>query len=144
MNSGTLVTVEFTIFALADAWYALEVSHVREVLRAAALSAAPGHPDLEGFFNLRGEIVPVINLRSQLDHPQQPLTASDFFVIVRSADDGEVAAIRTEGNVRLETVGETAIERTDGDGLIAGRIQLKEQIISLISVDSLFRFIAAT
>lgn len=138
------VTVEFTIFSLADAWYAIEVSYVREVLRAAALSAAPGRPELEGFFNLRGDTVPVINLRSRLDHPERPLTTADYFVVVRTEEDGTVAAIRTEANVRLETVDETAIERTGGDGLIAGRIQMKEQIVSLISVDSLFRSLSST
>ena len=55
-----------------------------------------------------------------------------------------MAAIRTEDNVRLETVGETAIERTDGGGLIAGQITLKEQIISLIRVESLFRSVGST
>lgn len=138
------MTVEFTIFALADAWYAIEVSHVREVLRAAALSAAPGQTELEGFFNLRGETVPVIDLRSRLNHPGRPLTASDFFVVLRTGEDGALAAVRTEDNVRLETVGETAIERTDGDGLIAGRIQLNEQIVSLINVDSLLRSVGTT
>lgn len=138
------MTVEFTILALADAWYAIEVRHVREVLRAAALSAAPGQPELEGFFNLRGDTVPVIDLRSRLDHPERALAASDFFVVVRTEENGPVAAIRTEDNVRLETVGETAIERTDGGGLIAGQIQLKEQIISLIRVESLFRSVGST
>ena len=138
------MTFEFTIFALADAWYAIEVSHVREVLRAAALSAAPGQPELEGYFNLRGDTVPVIDLRTRLAHPEQPLTASDFFVVVRTGEDGAVAAIRTEDSVRLETVGETAIERTEADGLIAGRIQLNEQIVSLINVDSLLRSVGTS
>ena len=86
----------------------------------------------------------MIDLRSRLDHPERALATSDFFVVVRSEEDGALTAIRTEADVRLETVGETAIERTGGDALIAGRIQMKEQIVSLIRVDSLFRSIGTT
>lgn len=129
------MTQEFAIFALGDGWYAFDVRDVREVLRAAALSAAPGQSDLEGLFNLRGEVVPVIDLRSLLGHAERPIAASDFLIVIGNGKKS--AAVRTESNVRLETVDAAAVDRSEDGSLIVGKLRIEERIVSLVSVETL-------
>src|SRR5262245_8660728 len=57
-------TDSFVAFQLGPEGYALEVSRVREVLDAVALTRVPGSlPGLVGLYNLRGHVVPVWDLR---------------------------------------------------------------------------------
>lgn len=57
-------TDSYVVFQLEGESYALEVARVREVLDVAALTRVPGGArSLCGLYNLRGQVVPVWNLR---------------------------------------------------------------------------------
>ena len=57
-------TDSYVVFQLEGESYALEVTRVREVLDVAALTRVPGGSrSLCGLYNLRGQVVPVWNLR---------------------------------------------------------------------------------
>jgi len=44
--------------------FGLRLSDVREVVRAVAIDPLPGAPDIvEGLINVRGEVVPVLDVR---------------------------------------------------------------------------------
>jgi purine-binding chemotaxis protein CheW len=56
--------LEIAVFTLANERYGIETRHVREVVRFTEYTPVPGAPDfLVGVFNLRGEILAVIDLR---------------------------------------------------------------------------------
>jgi len=134
------VAQEFAIFSLADSQFALGVSHVREVLRAAALSASPDRPGLEGLFNLRGEVIPVVDLRAKLGIPSCKIEATDFLIVF--GNDFQTAALRTESAVQLESVGESSIESSSEGGLIGGTIRIHEKVVSLLSARALLELTA--
>src|SRR5262249_41014962 len=57
--------LDVVIFLLGDERYGVETRHVREVLRVKDYTPLPGTPAfLLGVFNLRGQIVPLIDLRT--------------------------------------------------------------------------------
>ena len=57
-------TDSYVVFQLEGESYALEVARVREVLDVASLTRVPGGSrSLCGLYNLRGQVVPVWNLR---------------------------------------------------------------------------------
>jgi purine-binding chemotaxis protein CheW len=69
-------------FELDHKPYAVSADLVREIQRAAlpaALADAP--PIVRGLVNLRGELIPLIDLRVTLGLPARPLRASDELVI---------------------------------------------------------------
>lgn len=67
--------LELTVFTLARERYALEARLVREIVRFAEFTPVPGAADfLVGVTNLRGEILPVIDLRRFFALPAQGLT----------------------------------------------------------------------
>ena len=130
---------EFTVFCLDEMNFALDVGNVREVLRAAALSAVPGNSNLEGLLNLRGAIVPVVNLRQLLGLLPSAICASDFLVVVES--DSRIAALRIEQPARLEQVddadaGITVATDSECD-FIAGTVRLGERFVSLLSASAI-------
>ena len=56
--------LQLLTFQLDGQEYALEIGHVVQVVRMVAVTRAPKAPDfVEGMINLRGKVIPVINIR---------------------------------------------------------------------------------
>lgn len=78
--------LEVLEFRLADERYAVETRHVREVQPLRSLTALPGTPDFVlGIVQLRGRVVPVLDLKKFFGLPQRGLTDLHRIVLVRDA-----------------------------------------------------------
>lgn len=54
-------------FEIADEQFCVDILRVQEIIRAASVTAVPNSPEfVEGVINLRGNIIPVIDLRKRL------------------------------------------------------------------------------
>ena len=59
---------QYLAFSLSNEKYAVSVVNVREVLEVVPITRVPGMPDfMKGVLNLRGSVVPVIDLRVKFD-----------------------------------------------------------------------------
>lgn len=59
---------QFIIFKLEEEHYCADVVQVRSINDSSVLSKVPGAPGyIEGLLNLRGEIIPVINLKQRFE-----------------------------------------------------------------------------
>jgi purine-binding chemotaxis protein CheW len=77
-NEGQLV-----IFELADQLYALPIQNTQEIIRMANITNVPNTRDyVEGIINLRGSIVPVINLNRRLGLPVKDYDDSTRIIVV--------------------------------------------------------------
>ncbi len=55
-------------FKIADELFGVDILMVQEIIRSAPITAVPNSPDfVEGVINLRGDIIPVIDLRKRLN-----------------------------------------------------------------------------
>ncbi len=62
--------VQLVTFLLNDEEFACDINNVREVLKMLEITPVPRAPRfVEGVINLRGEVVPVIDLRKRFDLP---------------------------------------------------------------------------
>ncbi|MGC9025267.1 MAG: chemotaxis protein CheW, partial [Chloroflexia bacterium] len=72
------------VFYLADERYAFPLDTVREVSRVGHITPLPGLPAaVLGATGLRGEVLPVLDLRQLLGLPKSPLTAESRLLIVQ-------------------------------------------------------------
>jgi purine-binding chemotaxis protein CheW len=79
--------VQWLTFRLYGGEYALTVGDVVEVLSMVALAHMPeAQPWLAGMLNLRGRVVPVIDLRLRLDLPARPIGLDTPVVVAQWAD----------------------------------------------------------
>lgn len=79
--------LELLEFGLAHERYALETRHVQEVHPFRDLTPLPGTPPfLLGIVNLRGHIVPVLDLKKFFELPEQGLTDLHRIILVRGED----------------------------------------------------------
>jgi purine-binding chemotaxis protein CheW len=92
MNTPALFGTELTqylTFEVADEEYAIEITRVREILVYSSLTSVPRAPEfIAGVMNLRGSVVPVVDLRKKLDLPPTEITGTTCVVIVDIHSDG--------------------------------------------------------
>ncbi|CAN5918424.1 N/A [soil metagenome] len=81
------VTIDVLEFALGGERYAVETRDVGEVYPLKDLTPLPGTPSfIRGVVNLRGHILPVIDLKKLFDLPEQGLTDLHCIIVVRGND----------------------------------------------------------
>ena len=91
MSADTInVAAQYLTFKLKEEVFAIEISKVREVLEYTTLTKVPRTPDfMSGVINLRGNVVPVIDLNLKLGMPQTERTIDTCIIIVEIAVSGE-------------------------------------------------------
>jgi purine-binding chemotaxis protein CheW len=93
MNTPALFGTELTqylTFEVADEEYAIEITRVREILVYSSLTSVPRAPEfIAGVMNLRGSVVPVVDLRKKLDLPATEITGTTCVVIVDIQSEGQ-------------------------------------------------------
>jgi purine-binding chemotaxis protein CheW len=123
---------EVLLFTLEGQRYALPSADVRELVRAARLTPLPRAPDVvEGLLNLRGELLPVLDLRRRFRLSPRPLSAMDHFIIARAGARTVVLRVdRAEGLLSLEP---SAWDETPGElpgvGYVAGAVKLPDGLV---------------
>ncbi|HUP03566.1 MAG TPA: chemotaxis protein CheW [Bryobacteraceae bacterium] len=83
-------TRQYLTFRLGDEVFATDVAKVREVLDFTTITKIPRTPDfMSGVINLRGNVVPVVDLRLCFEMSKTEKTVSTCIVVVEMALDGE-------------------------------------------------------
>ncbi len=105
-------TKQFLTFTLRDEHFAVEISKVREVLDVTTLTKIPRMPDyLCGVINLRGSVVPVIDLGYRLGMPEVEKTVNTCIMIVEVVTDNQEEPIMM--GVLTDTVQEVLDLKSD-------------------------------
>lgn len=99
-SGPSLGATQLVTFVLAEHTYAVEVSHVQEVLRAQPRTRVPlAPPAVAGLINLRGQVLTAIDLRTQLGLPARPHGVEPMVVVVRAPGDPLALLVDTIGSV---------------------------------------------
>ena len=88
--------IQLLTFKLDDQEYALDIANVVQVVRMVALTRPPKAPAyVEGMFNLRGKIIPVIDVRRRYGLPAKPYDL-DTQLLIATANDRTLAMMVDE------------------------------------------------
>ena len=91
---GETTTRQYLGFTVAGESYAVGILQVHEILAFDTITAVPGAPPfVRGVINLRGAVVPVIDLARRLCLRDTPLTPRTCIVIVDAGMDGGRAVV---------------------------------------------------
>lgn len=79
-------TNQLVLFQLDEQRYALPLSTVERVVRAAAITPWPAAPSIVlGALNVHGRVLPVLDVRQRFGLPARPIAPSDCFLLARAA-----------------------------------------------------------
>ncbi len=87
-------TTQHLTFKLDEEVFATDISTVREVLEYTTVTKVPQTPDfMKGVINLRGGVVPVVDLRLKFGMSEAEKTVNTCVIIVEVSVDGESAVL---------------------------------------------------
>ncbi|MCW8827116.1 MAG: chemotaxis protein CheW [Gammaproteobacteria bacterium] len=133
---------EWVTFHLLDEKYAVNVTHVREVLKNTNISPVPGAPYFVlGIINLRGNIVTVIDSHSRLSLAPSEPTDSTRIVVVDM--DGQVVGMMVDKVDEVVILKDSEIDfapnvgNDDSSNFIHGVSQRDEELLILVDLDKM-------
>jgi purine-binding chemotaxis protein CheW len=87
-------TSQYMTFKLGDELFAINVAQVREVLEIPLITRVPTAPKyMRGVVNVRGQSIPVVNLRTRFGLPPGTETLQSRIIVMELELDGEVAVL---------------------------------------------------
>lgn len=127
------------LFRLGDEHYAVSIDLVREVNLLQPITRLPATPDfVEGVINLRGRVIPVIDLRRRLGLPADPPGREARIVVVEH--HGETLGMIVDGVSEVFTVDPAAVEPPSpyvvsvDTQFITGILKLPERLVVLLDL----------
>jgi len=139
-------------FTLGEETFAVEVSHVREILEAVPMTRMPDSPAyIGGIINVRGAVVPVIDLRVKLGMEPAKATQNTSIIVTEHKDAGAVLVVGLLVDAVQEVIEfeDTSVEPPPsiGQGLRSGVLhgigRHSGRFILLLNIDALLRDAAA-
>lgn len=80
---------KYLTFGLGKEEFAIQVLRVREIMGVQDITAVPQTPHyVKGVINLRGKVIPVVDLRLKFAMPEQEYTARTCIIVVQIDQDG--------------------------------------------------------
>jgi purine-binding chemotaxis protein CheW len=94
--------VQMVAFAVGDGEYALDIMRIKEIINPAPITQVPKAPAfIEGVIELRGAILPIVDVRKRFDLAPSPQTRLTKFLIVAI----DVSLNKGQGSNRRMIVG---------------------------------------
>lgn len=148
MSVSTITeTVQYLTFKLAEETFALDVSKVREILEQSNITKVPQTPDfMKGVINLRGSVVPVIDMRLKFGMSATERTVNTCIIVVEVQLDDEVIVLGALADSVQEVVEmePDQIEPAPHVGtrlnteFIKGMGRVDNQFIMILDIDKVF------
>lgn len=138
-NSG-----KYLIFQLADEEFGIKVLKVREIMGVQEITAVPQTPAfVKGVINLRGKVIPVVDLRLKFSLPEIEYTQRTCIIVVQAErENGAVLmGIVVDGVAEVLNLAASDIEDTPdfGNGADAsyllGMAKVKGRVKILLDID---------
>jgi purine-binding chemotaxis protein CheW len=145
--AGIMEATQFLTFKLADEMFALNITKVREVLDFTTVTKVPRTPPfMRGVINLRGSVVPVVDLRLKFGMQQTEKTVNTCIIITEVTVDNETTVLGTLADSVQEVIDLEAdhIEPAPKIGMhldtefIQGMGKRDNQFVIILDIDKVF------
>ena len=86
-EKNRVLSGKYLTFFLGAEEYGIAILKVREIIGIVPVTPVPGTPSfMQGVINLRGKIIPVVDLRAKFGMPTQAATRETCIIVVRRVD----------------------------------------------------------
>jgi purine-binding chemotaxis protein CheW len=133
---------ELIAFRMGNQEFCVDVMSIREIRGWTAATPIPQSPDFVcGVVNLRGTVLPIIDLAARLGFPPAEPTARHAIIVTQIAD--QVVGLLVEGVSEIFAVSEEKIQPTPdiaseaAKRFVRGVIPIDNRLISVVAIDSI-------
>lgn len=139
-DGESVQTRQLVCFTIGNEIYGIEIRSVREIRAWSATTSLPNAPDfVRGVTNLRGTVVPILDLRARFGRGQTEPTKAHVVIVV--AIESRVVGILVDTVSDILTVAETEIRPvpeiggTEAQEYLDGLVTQGDQMIALVAAD---------
>ena len=138
---------KYLTFALAAEEYGLPVLKVREIMKIMEITAVPQAPEhVKGVINLRGKVIPVVDLRLKFGFPPREFDERTCIIVVDVALQSSIVmmGVVVDAVSEVLTIGADEIEATLEFGehvnteFMKGVAKVKGTVKFLLDLDRIF------
>ena len=130
--------IKLLVFAVSDLCCALPLSETDRVLHSVQISPVPRAPEIVmGLINIRGQIVPVLNIRKLFHLAETEISLNDHIIVAKALDLPVAIAVDTVIGIRdYNKVDITTADQLYPDiEFLQGVAKLKDEVIYIYNLD---------
>lgn len=144
VKSMTMKTGKYLTFSLEKEEYGIGILKVKEIIGMMPITGVPRTPDfVKGVINLRGKVIPIIDLRLKFDMESIPYNDRTCIIVVEidSADSTVLIGIVVDSVSEVLNIREDEIEDTPAFGTkldtnyILGMAKMEGGVKILLNID---------
>ena len=131
---------QLVVFDLAGEVYGVNIETVREIIRMQEVTYVPDAPNyVEGVINLRGRVIPVVDLRKRFSLAVTDATAESRVVVVDTG--GEDIGVIVDAVTEVLRIAEESVEptsslvTTEDSYYIEGIAKVGDRLLILLDID---------
>jgi purine-binding chemotaxis protein CheW len=131
---------QLVVFNIGSEAYAVDISMVREIIQLQTVTRVPGTPlSIEGVINLRGAVIPIVDLRKRFQLEKVERNKETRIVVVECK--GQEVGVIVDSVAQVLRVPVEAIEAassvfSEGDlEHLLGIVKLQERLVILLDMD---------
>ncbi len=135
--------VQLVGFMVGNEEFAVPILTIQEIIKPIESTRVPHTPPyVIGVFNLRGSVIPLIDLRQKFGYPKQKYTDETRFIVIKSKD--QVSGFIIDKLTEALRIKESNIEpipenMANEDNHIYGVGKKEDKILTILKVDSLLK-----
>lgn len=144
IKATTIRTGKYLTFSLEEEEYGIGILKVKEIIGMMPITTVPRTPDfVKGVINLRGKVIPVIDLRSKFEMVSIPYNERTCIIVVEidTADTTVLIGIVVDSVSEVLNIKEDEIEETPTFGTkldtqyILGMAKMEGGVKILLNID---------
>ena len=128
---------QLIVFGISGQHYGMNVSEVAEVIRMVAIDDMPGSPDwMLGLVNLRGTVLPIVDLRCRLGIEAEPIGLTTPIIVTRDKGLGRIGLIVDLVDDMVD-LPRNDIQPADNNSDLRGVVKIKGKLVILVKLERL-------
>lgn len=130
------------MFDIAGVHYAIATAQVREVVRAVTIVPLPGVPPIvQGVINVRGRLVPVLDVRARFRLTRRPVAHTDHLILAEAG--ARLVAVPADRALALAHLDPSAVDdaraAVSGAEYISGVAKLPDGLVLIHDLNTFLR-----
>lgn len=137
LSEGNII--QLVSFTLDDVEYGIDILRVHEILRIPELTRLPNTPSyIKGVINLRGNVIPVVDVRERFGFPQMEVTELTRIIVIES--EGRQIGLFVDNVSQVIRISEKNIDPPSdliegvSEAFINGIGRLKDRLIVILNI----------
>ena len=143
IETAEKTTKQYIVVQIGNEKYGIDIGYIDNIVRMQKITRVPkAQPYFKGIINLRGEIVPVMSIRTKMELDDDVFTNKSRIIILKIEDKGllgvivdEVCEVVTLSEDDIDTLSSGA--KNGRDSFISGIGKKDDTLISLFEINAI-------